>query len=253
MAFTAPRNVSGRFGEGLFSGAEDASHVPASHDFSGSSAKAALSDEGSLNEESLCRESRRAEPFCEEAFEGWPLGEAPCLPTSAASDANVDTTAFADGAAGATAFADVPIGSTPFAGTATDAAGFSDEAADSAAFADDAADAATFADAATGSTTGAVTFAGATADAMPFEGVVADTGATTATGFPQFMQNLASRGSFAPHFVQYMLVALRLDFTSSRARIVSPIRQETAQNNIRRACLHDFFTRFYSPFQGDSL
>lgn len=134
-----------------------------------------------------------------------------------------------------------------------DAAAFSDEAADSAAFADDAADAATFADAANGSTTGAVTFAGATADATPFEGVVADTGATTATGFPQFMQNLASRGSFAPHFVQYMLVALRLDFTSSRARIVSPIRQETAQNNIRRACLHDFFTRFYSPFQGDSL
>ncbi len=85
------------------------------------------------------------------------------------------------------------IGSTPFAGTATDAAAFSDEAADSAAFADDAADAATFADAATGSTTGAVTFAGATADATPFEGVVADTGATTATGFPQFMQNLASR------------------------------------------------------------
>ena len=44
--------------------------APASHDFSGSSAKAALSDEGSLNEESLCKESKLAEPFCEEAFEG---------------------------------------------------------------------------------------------------------------------------------------------------------------------------------------
>ena len=141
------------------------------------------------------------------------------------------------------------IGSTPFAGTATDAAAFSDEAADSAAFADDAADAATFADAATGSTTGAVTFAGATADATPFEGVVADTGATTATGFPQFMQNLASRGSFVPHFVQYMLVALRLDFTSSRARIVSPIRQETAQNNIRRVPATIFCPLLF-PFSG---
>lgn len=238
MAFTAPRNVSGRFSEGLFSGDEGAPHAPASHDFSGSSAKAALSSE--------------------EPSDEWPTGDAPCLSAPAASAAPAATTAFAgaaagaavspDEAAGATAFADVPIGSTPFAGTATDAAAFSDEAADSAAFADDAADAAAFADAATGSTTGAVTFAGATADATPFEGVVADTGATTATGFPQFMQNLASRGSFAPHFVQYMLVALRLDFTSSRARIVSPIRQETAQNNIRRACLHDFFTRFYSPF-----
>lgn len=237
VAFTAPRNVSGRFGEGLFSGDEGAPNAPAPHDFSGSSAKAALSSEKPSDE--------------------WPTGDAPCLSAPAASAASAATTAFAgaaagaaaspDEAAGATAFADVPIGSTPFAGTATDAAAFSDEAADSAAFADDAADAAT------GSTTGAVTFAGATADATPFEGVVADTGATTATGFPQFMQNLASRGSFAPHFVQYMLVALRLDFTSSRARIVSPIRQETAQNNIRRACLHDFFTRFYSPFQGDSL
>lgn len=34
--------------------------------------------------------------------------------------------------------------------------------------------------------------------------------AIAATGFPQFMQNLASRGSFAPHFVQYMPVILCL-------------------------------------------
>ena len=242
MAFTAPRNVSGRFSEGLFSGDEGAPHAPASHDFSGSSAKAALSSE--------------------EPSDEWPTGDAPCLSAPAASAAPAATTAFAgaaagaavspDEAAGATAFADVPIGSTPFAG-GNGRSSLLGRSGDSAAFADDAADAATFADAATGSTTGAVTFAGATADATPFEGVAADTGATTATGFPQFMQNLASRGSFAPHFVQYMLVALRLDFTSSRARIVSPIRQETAQNNIRRACLHDFFTRFYSPFQSDSL
>ena len=234
MAFTAPRNVSGRFSEGLFSGDEGAPNAPAPHDFSGSSAKAALSSEESSDE--------------------WPTGDAPCLSAPAASAAPAATTAFAgaaagaavspDEAAGATAFADVPIGSTPYA------AAFSDEASEKAAFADDAAAAATFADAATGSTTGAVTFAGATADATPFEGVVADTGATTATGFPQFMQNLASRGSFAPHFVQYMLVALRLDFTSSRARIVSPIRQETAQNNIRRACLHDFFYPLLFPFSG---
>ena len=177
--------------------------MPASHDFSGSSTKAALSDEGSLNEESLCREPRHAEPFCEEAFEGWSLGEAPCLPASAASDANAGTTIFAGAAAGAAASLDAATGLTAFAGAPVDP----------------------------------TTFAGAIAT----------------TGFPQFMQNLASRGSFAPHFVQYMLVALRLDFTSSRARIVSLIRQETAQNNIRRACLHDFFTRFYSPFQGDSL
>ncbi len=90
--------------------------------FSGSSAKAALSDEGSLNEESPCKESKLAEPFCEEAFEGWPLGEAPCLPASAASDANAGTTVFApaaaslDAATGLTAFAGAPVGPTTFAG-----------------------------------------------------------------------------------------------------------------------------------------
>lgn len=180
MAFTAPRNVSGRFSEGLFSGDEGAPNAPAPHDFSGSSAKAALSDEGSLNGESLCKEPRRAESFCEEPFDEASLDETPFLPESAVSDANVDTTAFADGAAGAAASSNEAAGETAFA------------------------------DVPIGSTTGAVTFAGATADATPFEGVVADTGATTATGFPQFMQNLASRGSFAPHFVQYMLVILCL-------------------------------------------
>ena len=164
MAFTAPRNVSGRFSEGLFSGDEGAPNAPAPHDFSGSSAKAALSDEGSLNEESLCKEPKLAEPFCEEAFEGWSLGEAPCLPASAASDANAGTTAFADAAAGAAAPLDA----------AADAKTPSDEAAELTAF------------------------AGAPVDSKTFAGAIA------ATGFPQFMQNLASRGSFAPHFVQYM-------------------------------------------------
>lgn len=144
MAFTAPRNVSGRFSEGLFSGDEGAPNAPAPHDFSGSSAKAALSDEESLNEESLCKEPKLAEAFCEEAFEGWPLGETPCLPASAASDANAGTTVFADATAGAAASLDAAAGLTAFADTIVD------------------------------------------------------------TGFPQFMQNLASRGSFAPHFVQYM-------------------------------------------------
>lgn len=135
-------------------------HAPASHDFSGSSTKAALSDEGSPNEEPFCKEPKLAEPFCEETFEGWSLGEAPCFPASAASDANADTTVFAGAAAGAAAFLDAAAGLTAFA------------------------------DAPVGSTT----FAGAIA----------------ATGFPQFMQNLASRGSFAPHFVQYMPVILCL-------------------------------------------
>ena len=94
--------------------------MPASHDFSGSSTKAALSDEGSLNEESLCREPRHAEPFCEEAFEGWSLGEAPCLPASAASDANAGTTIFAGAAAGAAASLDAATGLTAFAGAPVD-------------------------------------------------------------------------------------------------------------------------------------
>lgn len=164
MAFTAPRNVSGRFSEGLFSGDEGAPNAPAPHDFSGSSAKASLSDEGSLNEESLCKEPRRAESFCEEPFDEASLDETSFLPESAASDANVDTTAFADGAAGAAASsneaAGAAVGSTTFVGTAA----FAGEAFSSTAFAD----------------------------------IIAD------TGFPQFMQNFASRGSFAPHFVQYM-------------------------------------------------
>lgn len=128
--------------------------MPASHDFSGSSTKAALSSEESLNEESLCKEPKLAEPFCEEAFEGWPLGEAPYLPASATSDANAGTTVFAGAAAGAAASLDAAAGLTAFAGAPV----------------------------------GPTTFAGAIAD----------------TGFPQFMQNFASRGSFAPHFVQYM-------------------------------------------------
>lgn len=144
--------------------------MPASHDFSGSSAKAALSDDGSLNEESLCKESKLAEPFCEEAFEGWPLGETPCLPASAASDANAGTAVFAGAAAGAAASLDA----------AADAKTPSDEA------------------------TGLTAFAGAPVGSTTFAGTIA------ATGFPQFMQNFASRGSFAPHFVQYMPVILCL-------------------------------------------
>ena len=169
-------------------------HAPASHDFSGPSAKAVLSSEESLNEESLCREPKLAEPFCEEAFEGWPLGEAPCLPASAASDANAGTTVFApaaaslDAATGLTAFASAPVGPTTFAG------------------------------------------------------------AIAATGFPQFMQNLASRGSFAPHFVQYMPVILCLIRFFSLG-IVSPDASDTCQRPPMRACLHDFFTRFIPLFR----
>lgn len=171
MAFTAPRNVSGRFSEGLFSGDEGAPNAPAPHDFSGSSAKAALS-----SEESLCKEPRRAESFCEEPFDEASLDETSFLPESAASDANVDTTAFADGAAGAAASSNEAAGAAAFAGAPS--------------FADAPVDSGTFAGAAVGSTT--------------FVGAIA------ATGFPQFMQNLASRGSFAPHFVQYMPVILCL-------------------------------------------
>lgn len=165
--------------------------MPASHDFSGSSTKAALSDEESLNEESLCREPKLAEPFCEEAFEGWPLDEVPCLPASAASDANADTTVFAGAAAGAAASLDAAAGLTAFAGAPV----------------------------------GSTTFAGAIA----------------ATGFPQFMQNLASRGSFAPHFVQYMPVILYLIRFFSLG-IVSPDASGTCQRPPMRVCLHDFFT-----------
>lgn len=173
-------------------------HAPASHDFSGSSAKASLSDEGSLNEESLCREPKLAEPFCEEAFEGWPLGEAPCLPASAASDANAGTTVFADATAGAAASLDAAAGLAAFASAPV----------------------------------GPTTFAGAIA----------------ATGFPQFMQNLASRGSFAPHFVQYMPVILCLIRFFSLG-IVSPDASDTCQRPPMRACLHDFFTRFIPLFR----
>ncbi len=109
-------------------------------------------------------------------FEGWPFGEAPCLPASAASDANAGTTVFAGAAAGAAVSLDA--------------------AADAAAFAG----APSFAGAAVGSTTfvGTAAFAGDAFSSTAFADTIAD------TGFPQFMQNFASRGSFAPHFVQYM-------------------------------------------------
>ena len=92
------------------------------------------------------------------------LDEASFPPASAASDANADTAAFADEAAGAAASSDEAEGAASFAGAAVDAAAFADATFDSASFAD----------------------------------AIAD------TGFPQFMQNLASWGSFAPHLVQYM-------------------------------------------------
>ena len=44
----------------------------------------------------------------------------------------------------------------------------------------------------------ATAFADTAFDSTAFADTIAD------TGFPQFMQNLASWGSFAPHFVQYM-------------------------------------------------
>ena len=214
MAFTAPRNVSGRFDKALLWGAEDASHVPASHDFSGSSTKAALSSEESLNEESLCREPRRAESFCEEPFDEASLDETSFLPESAASDANVETTAFADGAAGAAASSNEAAGAAAFAGAPS--------------FADAPVDSGTFAGAAVGSTT--------------FEGAIA------ATGFPQFMQNLASRGSFAPHFVQYMPVILCLIRFFSLG-IVSPDASGTCQRPHYARMPPRFFYPIYSPFQ----
>lgn len=207
MAFTAPRNVSGRFSEGLFSGDEGAPNAPASHDFSGSSAKAALSDEGSLNEESLCKESKLAEPFCEEAFEGWPLGEAPCLPASATSDANAGTTVFAGAAAGAAASLDA----------AADAKTPSDEA------------------------TGLTAFAGAPVGSTTFAGAIAT------TGFPQFVQNLASRGSFVPHFVQYMPDP-PFGFASF-ARYCKPWRIRRMQRPHYARMPPRFFYPIYSPFQ----
>ena len=72
------------------------------------------------------------------------------------------------------------------------------------AFADDAVGAAASSDEAAGS----AAFAGAAVDAAAFAGMAFDSATLadtiTDTGFPQFMQNLASWGSFAPHFVQYM-------------------------------------------------
>lgn len=233
MAFTAPRNVSGRFGEGLFSGDEGAPNAPAPHDFSGSSAKAALSDEGSLNEESLCKEPKLAEPFCEEAFEGWPFGEEPCLPASAASDANVDTTAFADGTAGAAASSNEAAGAAAFAGAPS--------------FADAPVGSGTFAGAAVGSTTfvGTAAFAGEAFSSTAFADTIAD------TGFPQFMQNLASRGSFAPHFVQYMPDP-PFGFASF-ARYCKPrcIRHMPTAAYARMPS--QFFYPIYSPFQEHAL
>ena len=151
-----------------------------------------------LNEESLCKESKLAEPFCEEAFEGWPLGEAPCLPASAASDANAGKTVFADATAGAAASLDAAAGLAAFAGAPVDP----------------------------------TTFAGAIA----------------ATGFPQFMQNLASRGSFAPHFVQYMPVILCLIRFFSLG-IVSPNASGTCQRSHYARMPSRFFYPIYSPFQ----
>ena len=176
--------------------------MPASHDFSGSSTKAALSSEESLNEESLCKEPKLAEPFCEEAFEGWSLGEAPCLPASAASDANAGTTVFAGAAAGAAASLDAATGLTAFAGAPVDS----------------------------------TTFAGAIAT----------------TGFPQFVQNLASRGSFVPHFVQYMPAILCLIRFFSLG-IVSPGASGTCQRPHYARMPSRFFYPIYSLFQERAL
>lgn len=89
---------------------------------------------------------------------------------------------------------------TAFVDEAAGAAASSDETEGAASFADAAAGTVVFADTPAGSTTfvGTATFAGEAFSSTAFADTIA------ATGFPQFMQNLASRGSFAPHFVQYM-------------------------------------------------
>ena len=82
---------------------------------------------------------------------------------------------------------------------------FADGAAGAAASSDEAEGAAALAGAAVGMAFDSATFAGAPVGSTTFAGTIA------ATGFPQFTQNLAPRGSFAPHFVQYMPVVLHLD------------------------------------------
>lgn len=221
-------------------------HAPASHDFSGSSAKAALSDEGSLNEESLCKESKLAEAFCEETFEGWPLGAIPWPPAASVGKPDV------------AAFGDTTVGSTTFAGTAAETAAFSNESAGSSAFTDAVADTSTFADAATssgetadvvapsGETAGSTAFAGASIGSTTFAGTIA------ATGFPQFTQNLAPQGSFAPHFVQYMPVVLCLIRFFS-FDIVNPDALGTCQRPHYARMPPRFFYPIYSPFQDHAL
>lgn len=93
-----------------------------------------------------------------------------------------------------------------------------------------------------GRSCGAAAFAGAPVDSTTFAGAIAT------TGFPQFVQNLASRGSFAPHFVQYMPVILYLIRFFSLG-IVSPDASGTCQRPPMRVCLHDFFTRFIPLFR----
>lgn len=114
----------------------------------------------------------------------------------------------------------------------------SDANVDTTAFADGAAGAAASSDEAAG----AAAFAGAPVDSTTFAGAIAT------TGFPQFVQNLASRGSFAPHFVQYMPVILYLIRFFSLG-IVSPDASGTCQRPPMRVCLHDFFTRFIPLFR----
>ncbi len=128
------------------------------------------------------------------------------------------------------------LGSLPASGTAAGAAAFPDAAVDAAAFAGRGA--------AVGSTTfvGTAAFAGDAFSSTAFADTIA------ATGFPQFMQNLASRGSFAPHFVQYMPVILCLIRFFSLG-IVSPDASGTCQRPPMRVCLHDLFTRFTPLFR----
>jgi len=85
-------------------------------------------------------------------------------------------------------------------------------------------------------------FAGAPVDSTTFAGAIAT------TGFPQFVQNLASRGSFVPHFVQYMPVILCLIRFFSLG-IVSPDASDTCQRPHYARKPSRFFFPIYSPFQ----